>query len=163
SECDAENSFITESFKSNYSILAEKKFSERLNINLFENMHIISRDFVISLLSQIGFDYSFENIHDLIDKWAFNSTNELPFSVDIKTKKSVDLWKRIITYSDWKPLATAVIRIVSIGTSEANCERFISRQREVTGDHGTNYNPKSMESRLQILSASSTVMNKLKE
>ncbi len=163
SECDADNSFITESFKSNYSILAEKKFSERLNINLFENMHIISRDFVISLLSQIGFDYSFENIHDLIDKWAFNSTNELPFSVDIKTKKSVDLWKRIITYSDWKPLATAVIRIVSIGTSEANCERFISRQREVTGDHGTNYNPKSMESRLQILSASSTVMNKLKE
>ena len=91
---------------------------------------------------------------------AFGQTNELQFYITLKTKKTVGLWKRIITYSKWKAIGKAIIQIVSIGTSEANCERFISRQREATGEHGTNYSCESMEPRLQIISASSIVKDK---
>ena len=43
-------------------------------------------------------------------------------------------------------------RSASIGTSKSNCERYISKQRYVTGDFGTNFNIDTMKYRLQVLS-----------
>lgn len=63
------------------------EFSEILNINLFENMHEISEQFVITLLDQLGLDYSQMEIHNLIDEWVFGSTDDLPFSITLKQKK----------------------------------------------------------------------------
>lgn len=60
--------------------------SEILNINLFENMHEISEQFVITLLDQLGLDYSQMEIHNLIDEWVFGSTDDLPFSITLKQK-----------------------------------------------------------------------------
>ena len=45
------------------------------------------------------------------------------------------------------------LHIVSIGTSESNCERLISKQKHTTGDYGTNYGCKTMQARLGIKTA----------
>lgn len=59
-------------------------------------------------------------------------------------------------------MANIAIRIVSIGTSEANCERFISRQRDITGNHGINFSTETIETRIRVNSSSDLVeKNKL--
>ena len=69
------------------------EFNEVKNTNLFENMQEISEIFVTTLLSQMGLDYFLEEIHSLIDEWAFGPTNELPFYITLKTKKQLTYGK----------------------------------------------------------------------
>ena len=50
-----------------------------------------------------------------------------------------------------KPLPSGSTN-VTIGTSESDCERYISKQRYVAGDFGTNFYIDTMKHRLQVLS-----------
>lgn len=102
-------------------------------------------------------EYSKEKNHELLDKWAFEKTTHLPFYYDMKKFGPANLWKRIITYLEWDNIGEMVIRIVSIGTSEANCERFISRQRNITGKNGINFKCETIEARLQINASSNLI------
>lgn len=157
-----DDSHLHQSFKQIYSDLIQKEFNEILNIHLFANMNVIAESVINSLAITLEIEYSEESFHALLDDWAFKPTNELPFYFDMKIQNPVNLWKRILTYENWKDLANIAIRIFSIGTSEANCERFISRQRDITGNHGINFSTEIMEARIRVNSSSDLVeMNKL--
>lgn len=82
----------------------------------------------------------------------FYSTDKLPLYKVIQISSAIDLWKRIILIAEWEQCGEITLRIQSITTSESDCERFISKQRYVTGDHGTNYGISSMKARLQVMS-----------
>ena len=81
----------------------------------------------------------------------------MPFWLYLQELPPVELWKRIVSIDDWKTFATLVLRIVSIGTSESNCERLISKQKHTTGDYGTNYGCKTMQARLGIKTAKNLI------
>lgn len=142
-----EESILYQNFKSIYSQIKKVKFESLLNSSLFDDMNEIAEKFIINLATDLKMECSEEEIHDLLIEWALSSTISLPFHFDLKRCMPVNLWKRILTHSRWKTL----------GTSEANCERFISRQRDVTGRHGARFNCDTMEARLQINSSSQLI------
>jgi hypothetical protein len=50
----------------------------------------------------------------------------------------------------WARFTEIVIRQISVGTSEADCQRSLSMQRTIAGAHGTRYETPSLAARLQL-------------
>ena len=151
-----EASDIYLSFKESLENLQQMNFEDILHINLFKNIHIITEQVLNSLAISLELDdiEQFQKIiHYFLDHWAFGISEDLPFWLYLQELPPVELWKRIVSIDDWKTFATLVLRIVSIGTSESNCERLISKQKHTTGDYGTNYGCKTMQARLGIKTA----------
>ena len=151
-----EASDIYLSFKESLENLQQMNFEDILHINLFKNIHIITEQVLNSLAISLELDdiEQFQKIiHYFLDHWAFGISEDLPFWLYHQELPPVELWKRIVSIDDWKTFATLVLRIVSIGTSESNCERLISKQKHTTGDYCTNYGCKTMQARLGIKTA----------
>ena len=143
------------SYREHYDNLKTKKFEDIINIDLFCDMRNITETVLTNLSKQLQIDDI--NIHDLLNDWAFGPTNSLPFNLDIYHDDPVHLWRSIRTYEVWEKIGNLGLRIVSIGTSESNCERFISKQRYIAGDHGTNYSIQTMEARLRVMNNSDLI------
>lgn len=155
SQNDGEVSKLFVSYREYYNSLKKEKFEDIINIDLFSDMRDITERVLTNLSENLGIRDI--NIHDLLYKWVFEETDKLPFKLDIFNDDPVRLWRSICTYEEWEKFANLILRIVSIGTSESNCERFISKQRYVTGDHGTHYGVKTMEARLRVISNSDLI------
>ena len=150
-----EISSLFTTYNEKYEQLKQKNFKDILSIDLFSNMILITENVLSGLANSLEIEIN--NIHELLNIWAFDSTDALPFMKDLEYLPPVELWKRIIPFEDWEIFGEIVLRIMSIATSESDCERFISKQRYVAGDHGTNFSIKSMKSRLQVISDSSLI------
>lgn len=79
-----DDSEISKTFKKIYLKLSKQDFNLFLQINLFNHMNVIAKKFVSELASDLQIEYSKENYHELIDKWAFEKTTHLPFYYDMK-------------------------------------------------------------------------------
>ena len=54
----------------------------------------------------------------------------------------------------WRDIAKLCLRFVTIGTSDANCERSLSRQRQVQGLNTSNITTELLEARMRTLTPS---------
>ena len=80
------------------------------------------------------------------------NTDDLPFKLYLKNDPSM-LWRAAFAaFDEWKEFSKICLRIVTLGTSEADVERNFSKQREIHGKHATNINLKTVQSRINLVS-----------
>jgi hypothetical protein len=83
------------------------------------------------------------------EDWLFGDPSRLPFRWDIETDPN-SIWRRAHLSEDWMKFTDLALRLISIGTSEADCERSLSIQRDIAGAHATQYKAPSLTARLRI-------------
>jgi hypothetical protein len=65
--------------------------------------------------------------------WLFGEPDRLPF----RSVTEVDpnkIWRQVHLSEEWMRFAGMASRLISVGTSEADCERSLSIQRNTVGD-----------------------------
>ena len=60
------------------------------------------------------------------------------------------IWRRApANDEEWRPFADIALRFITIGASEADCERSLSRQKDIQGLHTTNIRMDTLEARMR--------------
>jgi hypothetical protein len=88
-------------------------------------------------------------IRQFRDDWLFGDPNRLPFRWETETDPNL-IWRRAHLSEEWMNFADLALRLISISTSEADCERSLSIQRDIVGAHGTQYKTPSLAARLRL-------------
>ena len=81
--------------------------------------------------------------------WIYCPRSDSPTRYSVGESPNT-IWRRVPAISeDWRQFADVALRFVTMGTSEADCERSLSRQKDIQGLHTTNIRVETLEARLR--------------
>ena len=81
--------------------------------------------------------------------WIYADRSDTPTKFSIGQSPDT-IWRRVPAFcEEWRQFADVSLRLVTIGTSEADCERSLSRQKDIQGLHTTNVRTETLETRLR--------------
>ena len=88
-------------------------------------------------------------IEEKFRSWIYLDRSQTPTRFCIGESPDT-IWRRVPALcEEWRPFADISLRFVTIGTSEADCERSLSRQKDAQGLHTTNIRAETIEARLR--------------
>jgi hypothetical protein len=94
-------------------------------------------------------DQAIQSFHNWIQ--TADETLRFPLLGDRSIDRLPDrIWWNANQYDDWRDFAELAMRIVTIGTSEADVERIISIHRDIASHKGTQYSHRTFRNRLQL-------------
>ena len=140
----------------NNSYLQEKQHQQQLTLEerLFQNvfyyndftMYNIGRNYIEQYAVKLG--YSPELISNYFHQWL--NSRDLPFSQYENFGSDVDeLWHQAaLMQQDWSHFAALAKRLVTLGPSESDVERLLSKQKAMAGHYMTNLGSETLSSRL---------------
>jgi hypothetical protein len=82
-------------------------------------------------------------------QWMFGDPDRLTFCWGADANPNA-IWHQAHLSEEWSRFAEIVIRLISVGTSEADCEHSLSTQRTIVGAHGTRYETPSLAAHLRL-------------
>jgi hypothetical protein len=125
--------------------LAESDFME---YDLYYDPCAVTTQYLRTFVVNLGLDES--STIALFDRWLFSAAPEVPFLQYLDGSEEPNMiWRVAHRFEEWSALSELVLRLVTCGTSEADAERLLSVQRNITGLHGTRFGLPSMETRLR--------------
>ena len=88
-------------------------------------------------------------IRERLRVWLFAPREETPTCHDVAQSPDT-IWRRVPANSeDWRSFAELALRFVTISTSEADCERMLSRQRDLQGLRTSSIRTELLDARLR--------------
>lgn len=88
-------------------------------------------------------------LHNCFRSWLYEDRRDTPTRFQIGQSPDV-IWRQVpAVKGEWREFAQIALRLVTIGTSEADCERALSRQRDVQGLHTNNIRTDLLEARMR--------------
>jgi hypothetical protein len=85
----------------------------------------------------------------LLHDWIETAGDPLWFPL-LGDRSPDTIWRHAHQSDNWRNFAESAMRIVTLGTSEADVERMISTHRDVASLKGTRYSHRTLRSRLQL-------------
>jgi hypothetical protein len=114
---------------------------------LYEDLMLKADGCIASFAEILGFspDQAVESLHN----WISTPSEILRFP--LLGNRSVDsIWRNAHQYDAWRDFSEIALRIVTLGTSEADVERIISIHRDIASLKGTRYSHLTIRNRLQL-------------
>jgi hypothetical protein len=90
-------------------------------------------------------DQTIQSFHN----WIQTADETLRFSL-LGDRSPDTIWRNAHQYDDWRDFAELAMRIVTLGTSEADVERIIRIHRDIASLKGTQYAHQTLRNRLQL-------------
>ena len=95
---------------------------------------------------------SAEYVYEIFRTWLFADRAKTPTRMERQCSPDI-IWRRAPSHDEnWRGFAAVAMRYVTLGTSEADCERSLSKQKTIQGLHITNISTPLLESRLRAQS-----------
>lgn len=135
---------------------AEREDSTERDLNVLLNSPVYDISFETALLqltttAQYN-GLSTEYMYDIFRTWLFADRATTPTRMERQCSPDV-IWRRAPSHDEnWRAFSAVAMRYVTLGASEADCERSLSTQRTIQGLHITNISTPLLESRLRALS-----------
>ena len=120
---------------------------ELLDVSVYNYTH----EAVFNEMARVGaiLDIPREYVHNCLCEWLYSDRRTTPTGYDV-TASPDTIWRRVpVVNNNWRDFAGLALRFVTISTSEADCERSLSRQRDVQGLHTCNISAELLEARLR--------------
>jgi hypothetical protein len=115
---------------------------ERLNRNLADGILVRIREPIIR--QALHLRYGPDQVLNLFDIWWTGADGEISFDVHADV-----YWREFHGRSDeLARLAHVALRFVTLGCSEADIERLLSRQKQIQRQFGTNYRTDTLQARM---------------
>ena len=94
---------------------------------------------------EIAEDY----VHEIFRSWIFSNKSTGPTRMEKQCSPDM-IWRRAPSHDErWRDFASIALRFVTLGASEADCERSLSKQKDCQGLHITRIRPDLLEWRLR--------------
>ena len=95
----------------------------------------------------LGLDEKY--VYSIFRSWVFDDRDKTPTRWQVGMSPN-DTWRQVpANCEEWRSFAELAIRFVTIGTSEADCERMLSRQKDIQGIRTNNIRAELLEARLR--------------
>ena len=95
----------------------------------------------------LGLDEQY--VYRMFRSWVFDDRNQTPTKWQIGFTPN-DIWRQVpANCEEWRSFAELAVRLVTIGTSEADCERMLSKQKDIQGIRTNNIRVELLEARLR--------------
>jgi hypothetical protein len=114
---------------------------------LYSNLMAKADHCIGDLAQKLGMspDESIQCLHN----WIEMAVETLRFPV-LGDRSPDTIWRHAHQYDEWRDFSELAIRIITLGTSEADAERIISVHRDLASLKGTRYSHRTLQSRLQL-------------
>ena len=90
-----------------------------------------------------------EYIYNVFRSWLFSDRAHSPTRLERRCSPDV-IWRRAPAHEEsWRGISMVALRYVTLGASEADCERSLSAQKNIQGLHTTKVGIDLLESRLR--------------
>ena len=90
-----------------------------------------------------------EYMHECFCQWLYSDRSTTPTKYDITSSPNT-IWRRVpVVNSRWRDFARLALRFVTVSTSEADCERSLSLQKDIQGLHTCNITTDLLEARMR--------------
>ena len=121
---------------------------ERLMLlDIYPCNHSTALQMLIALGKRLGVPERY--IEEKFRLWIYADRSDTPTKFCLGQSPDA-IWRRVRAFSEeWRQFADICLRFVSIGTSEADCERSLSRQNDIQGLHTTNIRTETLETGLR--------------
>ena len=120
---------------------------ELLEVPVFEYSFANSFEEIKRVGQLLGLDARY--MYSCFRTWLYEDRTKTPTGHEIGQSPDM-IWRRTPSIDDrWRDFAKLCLRFVTIGTSEADCERSLSRQRQVQGLNTTNITTELLEARMR--------------
>ena len=118
-----------------------------LNYDVYKFCFARALDEIVRVAALLG--TSSQDVCSFLRTWIYEDREHTPTIHQIGMTPDA-IWRRAPAHSEeWRPFAEIAIRFITIGTSEADCERMLSKQRDVQGIRTSNIQNDLLEARLR--------------
>ena len=121
--------------------------AELLDLPVYDYTH----EAAFAEISRVGtiLGMSQEYVHECFCEWLYSDRSTTPTRYDASSSPDT-IWRRVpVVNGRWRDFAGLALRFVTVSTSEADCERSLSRQRHIQGLHTCNITTELLEARLR--------------
>jgi hypothetical protein len=128
-------------------LLDDGDIEQMLAYPLYEDLMTSAANCIPSLAETLGFSggAAFEALHN----WIRIPSEVLRFPL-LGNQSPDTIWRNAHLYGAWREFSEVAIRIVTLGTSEADVERLISVHRDIASLKSTRYSHSTIRNRLQL-------------
>jgi hypothetical protein len=118
-----------------------------LNFPLYDDLMGTARSCIASFAKILGFstEQAIESLHN----WIVTPSDVLGFPL-VGNRSPDTIWRNAHIYDAWREFSEVALRVVTLGTSEADVERIISVHRDIASLKSTRYSHATIRSRLQL-------------
>jgi hypothetical protein len=119
----------------------------RLACPVYEDLMLKADGCLAALAETLGFsaDRAVESLHN----WISTPSEILRFPL-LGNRSPDTIWRNAHQYDAWRDFSEVALRIVTLGTSEADVERIISTHQDIGSLKGTRYLHLAIRTRLQL-------------
>lgn len=119
----------------------------RLNVDIYKFSHAKALREIVRVGRLFGVEEGY--IQDKLSVWLYGRREENPTSPNVGHSPD-KIWRCVpASCEDWRQFAEIALRFVTISTSEADCERLLSRQRDIQGIRTSNIRAELLEALLR--------------
>ena len=160
SSLDEEEEETGEETEHNTVIIGQSRMSRRdvlaLPLEQLFNVPVYEPTFATALfeIARVGqaLGVPAEYCEEKLRSWLYGDRRRTPTQSAIGLSPDT-IWRRApANNEEWRHFSDIALRFITIGASEADCERSLSKQRDIQGLHTTNIRMDTLDARLRALS-----------
>jgi hypothetical protein len=128
-------------------LLTDEDIEHMLAYPLYDDLMTSAANCITSLAAILGFseDAAYATLHN----WITTASEVLRFPL-LGNQSPDTIWRNAHLYDGWRDFSEVAMRIVTLGTSEADVERLISVHRDIASLKSTRYSHSTIRNRLQL-------------
>ena len=142
-EANIDNTTLTTSDSALHHLPLEQLIQQ----NIYECQHSVALAELTEMGMRLGVPPN--DVEEKLRTWLYCERSDTPTRYTVGESPNT-IWRRVpAVREDWRQFADVALRFVTMGTSEADCERSLSRQKDIQGLHTTNIRVETLEARLR--------------
>lgn len=127
--------------------IMELSFDNLLTWDIYRFSYSSACEELVRMGGILGVDQDY--MREKMAVWLFAPREETPTYHDIGHSPDT-IWRRAPANCEhWRPFAEVALRFTTISTSEADCERMLSRQKDIQGIRTSNIRTQLLDARLR--------------
>lgn len=144
---DEEETMLTETQRRTKTRMMSLALEKLLDTPIYNVTHGQAFAEIERLGNILGIDCNY--LHKCFREWLYEDRNDTPTKYE-QGQSPNSIWRRVPAVDGhWRDFAQIALRLVTIGTSEADCERSLSKQRDVQGLHANSIRTDLLEARMR--------------